>query len=368
MTDKREPKFGATDSYLNVMTLARLYATVLGVDPQTGGEGDWVPFNRSIWSRLKDACVFEVPYSMAVEIEDHAKADWSFLTGDDVMDKDSYDWEEHLKKGTEAAEKIPLPEKLPFPAVFVGFSKPLDVSEYDEFGKLVRQRFKVGFYVDDTGAVGYFELWPDDDPNNPIGLTLESQPLRNTPDFHAHGVPSSMFHRWENGCEWLPIELVSLIKLINSFQKLSATGMSLEQKMLLKDVNKNCPTAFRMVPKPYYRIPLRHGLIEPFVQGRKSRVTWQLDHRHRVRGHWVTKFERGPKPIDPRREKDLLERRYKIYSGPMSPEMEHQLRLRNQPLKRSDEWMAILRFWRKDFVRGPADKPLIPGVRVVPSP
>ena len=123
-------------------------------------------------------------------------------------------------------------------------------------------------------------------------------------------------------------------------------------------------------PRPYYTVKLQQKVIDESLRKiakarvRKERV---LTHRHDVRGHECCKVQRGTLPIDPKEEKKLLKRGYRIYTRreDITPGDYARLTERGVSVLTQGDWLAIKSWWRDPFVRGPADAPYIPAVRTL---
>lgn len=117
----------------------------------------------------------------------------------------------------------------------------------------------------------------------------------------------------------------------------------------------------RPEPKPYYLVYLRQDLVRETVRrafpSTKS-VTWS--HRWDVRGHEVARVARGPLPLAPKLAARLERRGYKIFTEYVTPEVQASLIARRIPSLRQGEWLAVLTYWRGDYVKGPEGRPYIP--------
>jgi len=151
------------------------------------------------------------------------------------------------------------------------------------------------------------------------------------------------------------------------------TGMSYQRECQAKRKKMKWP----FTPAPFYRIQLRQKLeIEARVR-RLFPVSVEIERNHQwdVREHERVRVRRGPLPLDEKTKKDLLRRRpnsgkcYKLYiDRPLEDEDAHRLNLRGFPkFKPAEEWLALLVSPVGEHRKGPADKPYIPGKRVLDS-
>ena len=122
----------------------------------------------------------------------------------------------------------------------------------------------------------------------------------------------------------------------------------------------------RAIPKPYYLVKLKSQVIEKgFRTALPRRRKFEYQHQFKVRGHYRVRIKRGTLPMPEEAREILAQRGYTIYTlGQMSQEHTHMLLERGIPVKRTNEWLAILVSWVKDYTKGPADGPFVPSVRV----
>lgn len=100
--------------------------------------------------------------------------------------------------------------------------------------------------------------------------------------------------------------------------------------------------------------------------GQEPPVHRALSHRFDRRGHEVCFIRRGALPLSATLRRTLLLRGYTIYSeGLPSEEDGARLARRGLAPKSTDEWLAVLTFWRKETIVGPPELPYVPAVRTV---
>lgn len=127
------------------------------------------------------------------------------------------------------------------------------------------------------------------------------------------------------------------------------------------------PTIVRPpIPKPYYVVKLKTQVIQQgFRSAMPPRKKFEYQHQFKVRGHYRIRIKRGQLPMPADAREILTQRGYTIYTlNEMSQEHATMLLERGIPVKRSSEWLAILTSWVRDHMKGPADGPFVPSVRV----
>jgi hypothetical protein len=116
-----------------------------------------------------------------------------------------------------------------------------------------------------------------------------------------------------------------------------------------------------VLPPMYYTVT-----IKPSTQQDKMKLAMQgsrnWTHRWDVRGHKITKATGGMKPIDPRVRASLLQRGYTIIEDPddLTDEQAAVLMRHKKSFPNNVLWAAMKIGFRRDFIKGPADKPYIP--------
>jgi hypothetical protein len=120
----------------------------------------------------------------------------------------------------------------------------------------------------------------------------------------------------------------------------------------------------KVLPPPYYRVTMRqHTQSEQYPPLPSKARDWS--HRWDVVGHAVYRVRRGVLPLDPELKDKLLARKYRLFraGSPMDNRLRRKLISRNIPLPRPGEWVAVLKSFRKGYVKGPKDRPYIPSTR-----
>lgn len=179
--------------------------------------------------------------------------------------------------------------------------------------------------------------------------------------------------RWQD--EWVgaghmvgPRTTDTFVRLINDFKRIIEERSVIHNRSLLDKLRKQRGMVVMAVPPPFYVVHLSSQLIKEHKRLMLPSRPRQWQHRWPVRGHTMMRFRRGKLPMDPKLKKILSDRKYKIWTVD-SPDPETMLELgrRNIAPPKIGEWLATLVRWRKDFVKGPEDKPFIPSAHRVPD-
>lgn len=190
---------------------------------------------------------------------------------------------------------------------------------------------------------------------------------------------------YENG-EWFqpasldPWILNSIIRQINSHGATTQNyAPTLANKLDKRKQEKRARTPLPL-PAPYYLISLKDELITPQqmaqhrVGGAGRLVEWS--HRWDVRAHEAVRVQRGRGTLDAKERAKLVKRGYHVYEGesPLSAKDAERLTKRNiAPAQRivdpetgitTWEWIAVLGYWVPACVKGPSDRPYVPGARI----
>jgi len=312
-----------------------------------------------IWPKLRDAVIFEMPPVAYTTLHNEfqryvlrsARVDPDVPYGDHTKAQ--------LKRVGEvlsSARDAPFPEKLPFTSSFFAYGGgvPENAAGYLVDGKIQVDdaRGKLyGHLVSADGSVISFRRIVDGSRESNLLFQFERE---------GHG------HLWSNPHLLTPWLVNALVSYVNEHKTLIEAGRNgFGYQTLIKKTSKQLNIK-PPVPPPFYVVYMKDEFIREQVQRRgseiKRHIEWQ--HRWKVRGHDCVRFTRGPLPLDPELEKELLARKYKVFTVEQ-PDSETFMALakRGVPPKGVDEWIAVLSYWRKDFEKGPVDKPMVESVR-----
>jgi hypothetical protein len=164
--------------------------------------------------------------------------------------------------------------------------------------------------------------------------------------------------------------VVELLRYINRSQQVAVrAGMKhrLEWKKMARGLQ--LPKHQMKVPPPFYQVTISpKTYIEKVAHGPASKeIEWS--HRWDVSGHWCHRIRRGPLPLSEKLRAELTREtkggnKYQVWTaGEMPPWAKDVLMTHRQPQRSPAEWVAIMRYWRDSYVKGPEDKPYVPASR-----
>lgn len=370
-------EMSVTDRYLLLLDLARKSAR----DPNF--QKKFEPYSKAgystLWARLKDAAVFEVPSRLAVAFAQQAKnwlhehvvpADCLFEMDEPEVEKHKTMYIEANKRIREAANRCSLPELRPFKHMYFGYTEPIWIppglrpmftEDYDQsVEESLDRMYILGHCVlDEVVHIFGWTVEPD-------GLEKTAMVVSRSRTFSDDEGPELV--EWDKPTMLCPWVIPSIIQWINEHKTVIRDDtLSFGYRRAFKKEAKKLKMA-KMVPPPYYTVHMQDITVDERDLQRQFRSTFKqvIDWQHRwtVRGHYMVRVKRGLLPLDPSLEQDLRKRRYKVFTveDPDYATWKH-LRRRGIEPKRSDEWIAVLISWRKDHVKGPENKPLIPSLR-----
>jgi len=269
--------------------------------------------------------------------------------------------------------KIPFPEKLPFPSVYLGFDRPVvfpqgsvgfDIRSYPAITKAVGEIVRVavcGILVCERGLITEALLY-----TNANGQSILA-------DYWVYEKQDGTLSEQEAG--WLqpyslnPWLVPLLIDYINAHQTLVLEDPTLTRQNQWNQARKKLGIK-KPLPPPYYTIVIRDKIIEEKVRGLGKGPGSPLSYRHDVRAHESVRIARGDLPLDEKLRKKLaVNPNRRIYTTePLSAEDASRLAKRGVRPKRHDEWLSILVAQVTAHI-SPSDTklPYIPGVRKFPK-
>jgi hypothetical protein len=258
---------------------------------------------------------------------------------------------EMIKQGREYSStcykegaKVPFPEHLPFPAIYLGWGGGVGVSNniagHDHYiiGTLV---YNTGYAIDILREV-----------KAGVGQTVVSNiktliVVQRTPEIG-----------WLDPYTLAPWIVNEAVAAINECDTLVAEPKTLRTKREWREGAGNVP-----MPKAFYPVTIHPSTItEKIATLTKRRIEWS--HRWGVRGHYLAKIYRGNVPIEPDLLAMLQRNKYAFY-GALHPVAADELAFlvkRGIPTPTETEWLAFKRTWRNDFIKGPEGKPFVPSV------
>lgn len=320
-----------------------------------------------MYSLLRRAKIFEISPESYVEL--HLQVD-RYIT-EDIAQLTFHDPREpHLdvpegegqilwRRQLAACEVLPFPEKLPFDVCWFAMAGPMVISELQAETRGLkdgRQYMLIGIIAAENGEHHELLLSHGYDQGEYIDTNLH---------IVTHRVEEE--NSWQHALCLAPFVLHALVDSVNDYQTTIVAqrklGIQTQGKIKkgLGDLGLKKP-----IPPPFYTVHLRDKVIHELVTNwRSNKLRAKYAHRFDVRGHWCFKIYRGQMPMDAELELHLDKLHYNIFkTKPLDEETIDALRERGQPPRQDDEWIAIKKFWRNPFVKGPEDGPYIPSTRV----
>lgn len=327
--------------------------------------------SRASWAALKDSAIIKIPgelYGTFYHLADRYTAErmeQRWAGQDEPPVEMTISGRQYYEGVNRLGRHEPLPEERPFDYIYFGYEPKIRVNQelatlyglHEVAEKGILKQFALGGHLvapDSVMACLMLELHMQDDDGTPKLV----------------GGTSMMMERhlgeWNAPYTLAPWIIPSLIRWVNEHKTVIEDTRGLSYRLGVKKWAKKNKLK-RLPPPPYYTVRMQDKTLkETAKQGFVSRYKEQYEYSHRwtVRGHYMVRVRRGPLPMDEELEAKLRKRRYKIFIHD-GPDMDTWQHLRNRGIqpKRVDEWMAVLVSWRKDYVKGPEGKPLIPSVR-----
>lgn len=242
---------------------------------------------------------------------------------------------------------VDFPSPLPFQAnLFVGFNlhlgaRPNDLLGLNRgatlFGLLVSDRMADWVFCDSAETFKLVPLWRD-------GYWMN---------------PETLYGPWM---------LNALIHTITHHKDLvKKLPRSIDDSLIRSRVQRKL-RAKRLPPSEYYTI----DFPSTYVDAERRSIfpkprNWT--HRWDVVGNYAVRWLRGEDVLDQKVRRNLLKRGYKIFLH--GDELDAETRSIAEPREisppKTNEWLAILAWWRRDHIKGPEEKPYVPGMRTTPT-
>ena len=305
---------------------------------------------RRLWAEISNARVFEIPLEIWTHLyRAHEQGFTKIASEKGITD------EEALAHVVLMGSKRPFPEKLPFDHTYIGFGAGIPLS-----ADLTRMRVRDATVEDSvlgSFLLGYFVSGPLQQAYEILHIITKEKDYFMPSAQRADGI-------WAGGWTLAPWLVGDMIDLINEHNTVVLNHEPTPK--MRDDARKQKLSALGYIPQPYYTVRLKHKLIDEDDRDRTSEtgVTHVLSYRHDRRGHVRCYVERGPLPIDPKKEAKLLKYGYRFIAGEPNAEDAAHLAKRNFPPKSNKEWMAIKVRWIADMVVGDPKLPYVPAVRV----
>lgn len=325
------------------------------------------------WSCLRQATIIQVPgelYGSFYHLADRytterVGATWHEQNAPAV--KQTMTSRQFYQAVVELGTYEPLPKQRPFEYIYLGYKPKIRVNQslaslyglHDAMESKALKQFALGGHL-----IG---------PDSVLAcLMLELQMRDAETDWKTADVGGTSMvmerhsGKWRTPYTLAPWVIPSLIEWINEHKTVIVDSRTVGYRLHVKRAFKKNKLK-KLVPPPYYTVRMQNATIKSTAKAAFATCFKQLyeyNHRWTVRGHWVVRVKRGALPLSAKVEASLRKRKYKIFtdSQPDWDTWKHLLRRGVKP-KQVDEWMAVLVSWRRDYIKGPEDAPLIPSKR-----
>lgn len=323
-----------------------------------------------MYDLLRRAKIFEVTPESYVEmhlaVDRHVTEDIAHLTfhppGEEKVDIPEEEGILLHRRQMEACEKLPFPDKMPFDVCWFAVTGLLGISHHQAetrglpFAEENGEFALLGILATSEGEhheLLVSRMYEDDGDTLAMKLHIVTH--------HVEEEPS-----WQHGLCLAPFVLHFVVDAINEHQTTIVAqrklGMQMQSKLRkgLGDLGLK-----KAVPPPFYTVYMRDKVIKEIAKaysGGKLRA--KPSHRFDVRGHWCYKIYRGSMPMDVELELDLDKKKYSIYKDRIVDDwVKEALREREMALPQPGEWLAIKRYWKDSYVKGPENAQYIPSTR-----
>jgi hypothetical protein len=264
---------------------------------------------------------------------------------------------------SEAGRRRPFPRDLPFDAIFISYGA-------------------IGISIDNVaarvGTSGLSQLWAlgfrmfalnghllSAEGDDPVVFSFVSAARPDDPSaMHCMLIRAFEHGAWDHPYDLDAWVVPALVDAINQHRSVRESQWTPGQRLERRSRER---AGALPIPKPYYVVRLEDELVDHAARAQvaASRLTREYSHRFDVRGHECVRVLRGTLPVDPEVRDQLELRGYRIYASgePLSPEDAQRIEGRNVRPRATDEWIAVLSYWRDAHVKGPEGAPYVPALR-----
>jgi hypothetical protein len=321
-----------------------------------------------MYDMLRTAKIFEITPESYVEmhlaVDRHVTEDIAHLTFHDPRDAkvEVPEGEGTLlyKRQMEACEKLPFPDKMPFDACWFALTGVVAISD------LQAETRSLSLGEGPYTLCGI--LATSDGEHHELLISQKYEDYGNDIAIRMHITTHHVEEEqaWQHVLCMAPFVLHFLVDAINEHQTTIISqrklGMQSQSKLRkgLGDLGLK-----KSVPPPFYTVYLRDKVIKEIAKGYSGgKLRAKPSHRFDVRGHWCFKIYRGVMPMDVELELHLDNLKYSIYKNrPVDEWVKEALRERDMALPQEGEWIAVKRYWKNSYVKGPDGAQYVPSTR-----
>lgn len=317
---------------------------------------------------LRQAKLFAIDASIYVAGQNETNA---FLNSFDHLDSVpdgtlGFEKTEKFKAMQSAANKLPFPDKLPFPLVAF-FTEGIELHGEEARGHLLSLRLP---YTEESTIILLGQLVDENQRKIwEIFIQIKGNNYQNiTLGLHQIPIYDEAEGGWTYPELFTPWILISLCSQINSNKTTLIKGgadahnefVSMQNKMHAKRLLiKKAP------PPQFYYVPIKNDLMieELRNQYEYSRsLVQEYSHRWDVRGHERCRIYRGKLPLDHAEHGKFVERDYLVFRDFVDEPTKQRLLDRKMPLLQPGEWLAIKTTWIDHHIKGPEGAPYVPSM------
>ena len=305
--------------------------------------------------RLAAAHIFEFAEPLFIDLFVAVDKYVCWLTGHeyDTAPETGDDAFRFYKGVTDAAKQVPFPERLPFDSVYLGWGAGVRI------GAVNRRLYGVESAAEDLVTVGHL-VAPD----------LVAELMTNGKQAYVISHWEKDTQSWASGYSLMPWLIVAIIGAINANVTLvKERPRSLWDRTFAKKHHAML-IGGTAIPPLYYSVQIRPAVVAEQLRREQAAAHIERSHRWDRRGHFRHRFMRGKlHELTDKLREDLTERQYKILVGglPLDAEATTILSEHGHLPPRVGEFVALLRYWTRDTICGPLDKPYVPSSRRLAS-
>lgn len=320
-----------------------------------------------MYNLLRKAKIFEItPESyneLHIQVDKHVTEVIAHLKFHDPRDaKVDVPVEEGIllhNRQAEACERLPFPDKLPFDTCWFAMTGGIYLSDFQAETRSLNPGEKymlVGIIADADGE------------HHEILIQRRNVDHEDIQEMTLHIVTHHVeeLAMWNHKLCMAPFVLHGIVDCINDHQTTILSQRKPSMHTLSTFKNKMGDLSVKQVaPPPFYTVYLRDKVIHEVISGYKGgMLRAKPSHRFDVRGHWCFKVHRGSMPMDAEMELHLDNLNYSIYKDrTLDDWAKDALSERNISPPQSGEWIALKRFWKKSYIKGPDDAQYVPSAR-----
>jgi hypothetical protein len=353
-------------------------------------EPEFRSFGKEINHLLRQARIIEIPWKfywkqlelafvnahnralLEWEEDEYLSEDWISLT-ENLRQLKSVDKEMHDEIAVmtmREMQRMAWEPEMPFPICWLGYDTPIGGTitmthggDQDYFSECYRLGANIDPKVDGLPYL-YGHLLTKTNVYAFFTLIVSDRRGGFTPTHKAFALMERESGEWNHPAACSSLTLANIVRFIEEHQ------VVIEQSPALRKTNDRIARRIskaqrrKVEPPPYYTVYIKDGVYDVKKQPVNEGVRGPLTYSHDRAGGTYYKVRRGSLPLDSK-EKTKLERRKYVVFEHEKPygEWAEAIKKRGARAKGPDEWIAILKWRRRDTVVRPDLPKYIPSVR-----